>query len=160
MKKLFATLSLIFIIVSALSAVSLAVDPYTQYKMSSTAPFYMNSSGSSSYGNITKGKRVTGTAASNTGWSFNSTRTCAVYNNNTGYLVNQTIIPLYRSYVVSSSNTKLTQPNGNEINLDQYSYICKYSESGSNYYVRAYLSSGGTLMGYVPSSKVSIDYGY
>jgi len=110
MKKLFATLSLILVIVSVLSMASLAVDPYKQYKMSDTAPLYMNSSGSSSYGNITKGKRVTGTATSNTGWSFNSTRTGAVYNNNTGYLVNQTIIPLYRSYIVSSNNTQMLAP--------------------------------------------------
>ena len=158
MKRLLALIGALAIAVSLLTVAALAVDPYVDYKMSSQAPLYKASTGSASYMNVPRGKRVTGTGSSNTGWSFTSSRTGAIYNQQSGYLGNQTIIPLYKSYVVSVNNAELTYSNNQTIPLAKYTYICKNSSSGSTSNVRAYVE-GGTYLGSIPTSQISIDYG-
>lgn len=159
MKRLISFALVLTLLCAMLPTISLATDPAKDYKTVSSTTLY-SGQGTGNLATVPKGKRVEGVLSGNSGWSFSSSKYSQVnYSTYTGYIRNSMIIPLNKSYVVSSTNAFITDATGATTGLAKGTYMCLISYSGTTYTMRAYLSSG-YVVGTIPSSKVSIDYGY
>ena len=106
---------------------------------------------------------IIGVASSNIGWGYDSVRTQVTYSNNTGYVINKNMIPYQKAmkvttathlYVSASSSSGYVFPQTMSIGT----LLCLRDSSDPNYYyVRAYITSGGSTSvysGYVQKSEV------
>ena len=115
---------------------------------------------------VPAGYRVRGVLSGNSGWTYSSSTWTKVTYIDTGYMRNDLIIPLNKSYVVTTNSTlnlRAYAGNGEVIkSLANGTKLCKLGETLYNdvvwYYVRAYLD-GERVTGYVHSGYVGVEYG-
>ena len=155
-KRIIALICVLMLIVSLMPSFTYAEEltpraSYTYFTVYSTKLYSAASSSSSVlYSSIPKGSRLVGyTPVSN--WSFGSGYSEVLYAGYRGFVSNSNTIRLDKAYKLNQA-TMLADSMGYTTSLPSGTYLLYMSTSGSNYRVRAFMSSG-MVIGYVPISS-------